>query len=211
MTLNVTHNKYTGKVLDKFTSSQELWDAFKLGSKEAYAKIYEEHLDALYDYGMHILNNPGFIEDCIHDLYVGLWKNKENLGNPESVKGYLLTSMRRIIFRKVKKERKYTSLPDNSFMPEGLPEIGGEDNLTKNSINTGNQLRLKRALTALTKRQREAIYLRFYHNLDSAEVASVMSISLEGVYNHISKGVGRLKDLLKHSTVAIFAIIHHLI
>ncbi len=168
-----------------------------MGNKEAYAEIYENHFDDLFDYGEKIIDNADLIEDAIHDLFTDLWKSKENLGEPKSLKGYLLSAIRRVIFRKIKKERRYTYPTDGAYFDEYLLENSCEEKLISKQMKAAHHESLKQALKELTSRQKEAIYLRFYHNLDGAEVASVMNISLEAVYNHISKGIGRLKDTLR--------------
>ena len=199
MSFTVVYTEKTRGSAENIVSDKNLWNSFKLGNKEAYAKIYENHFDALYDYCERIINKPDLIEDCIHDLFASLWKNKENLVVPQSIRGYLLSAIRRIIFRKLKKERKYTYLTNYCFFEEILFESSGEEKIIDKQIKVHNYQSLKKALKQLTNRQKEAIHLRFYHNLDYAEVASVMNITLEAVYNHISKGIGRLKETFKNS------------
>ena len=55
---------------------------------------------------------------------------------------------------------------------------------------------LKSAMQWLTRRQREAIILRFYNNLDSGQIAEVMGISVEGVHNLVSKAIRLLRENL---------------
>jgi RNA polymerase sigma factor (sigma-70 family) len=49
----------------------------------------------------------------------------------------------------------------------------------------------------LTKRQQEAIYLKFYSNLSYKEVAAIMSISVDSIYNLISKAIDSLQHEIK--------------
>jgi len=48
----------------------------------------------------------------------------------------------------------------------------------------------------LTRRQREAIYLRFYQNLSYDEIAKLMTMKVESVYNVISKAISLLKNTI---------------
>ena len=201
MFFTAIHTKKSRDLSGDVVSGQTLWSAFKEGDEEAYARIYEDHFDALYDYCEKITRKSDLIEDCIHDLFISLWKNKENLVVPQSIRAYLLSAIRRIIFRKIKKERKYTHLTNFCFFEEALFESSREDKIINKQIKAYNHQSLIKALKQLTNRQKEAIHLRFYHNLDYADVASVMNITLEAVYNHISKGIGKLKETLKHSAI----------
>lgn len=199
MSFTAIYTKKNSGSTEQVVSDQNLWGSFKLGDKEAFSRIYEGYFDALYDYCEKIVDKPDLIEDCIHDLFTGLWKNKENLVVPDSIKGYLLSAIRRIIFRKLKKERKYTYLTNYCFFEGVLFESSGEEKTINNQIKAYHHQSLTKALKKLTNRQKEAIHLRFYHNLDYPDVASVMNITLEAVYNHISKGIGALKKTFKNS------------
>ena len=55
---------------------------------------------------------------------------------------------------------------------------------------------VSKALQALTKRQQEAIHLKFYSNLSYKEVATMMSISVDSIYNLISKAIDSLQHEL---------------
>ena len=200
MSFTAIYTKKNSGATEKVVTDQNLWGSFKIGNKEAYAKIYDKYFDPLYDYCEKIIDKPDLIEDCIQDLFTDLWKNKENLAVPDSIKAYLLSAIRRIMFRKLKKERKYTYLTNYGFFEGILFEGSGEEKIINNQIKAQNHQSLKKALKKLTNRQKEAIHLRFYHNLDYSDVASVMNITSEAVYNHISKGIGALKKIFKNPT-----------
>jgi RNA polymerase sigma factor (sigma-70 family) len=117
------------------------------------------------------------------------------LGATDSAKYYLYKSLRRKIFRQISDANKY--------LPEALMEdynfemeLSVETNLVSSQLMFEQKLFLEKALQNLTKRQSEAIYLRFYENLSYEEVASIMSLELRSVYNLIAKSI----DALKHTT-----------
>jgi RNA polymerase sigma factor (sigma-70 family) len=178
------------------------WDKFRSGDLKAFTSIYSTYLRPLYNYGRKFSKNTAFIEDCIQDLFVELWKNKNQLGPANSVKYYLYKSLRRKIFRALQHENKH--------LPEVLTEeytfemeLSAETNLVSNQLMLEQKLVLEKALQNLTKRQREAIYLRFYENLSYEEVASIMSLELRSVYNLISKSI----DTLRHTTPQAFFLL----
>lgn len=180
-------------------SDHQLWNEFKSGNKEAYKKIYNNYLDTLYDYGRKIVDDDNLVQDCIHDLFVDLWKNRTKLEVDRSIKNYLLSSIRRKVLRKAQRERKHKLIPNFSFFEDHI----FEDPSTINPVKSNRQKKLKPALDQLTKRQKEVIYLKFYNNLDYEEVAGVMDISLEAVYNHTSKALSQLRVFLKQSALPV--------
>lgn len=49
-----------------------LWNAFRLGDKNAYAEIYELYFDSLYSYGKRFIADQTQVEDAIQELFITL-------------------------------------------------------------------------------------------------------------------------------------------
>jgi RNA polymerase sigma factor (sigma-70 family) len=65
---------------------------------------------------------------------------------------------------------------------------------------------LKTSVKALSRRQREAIFLKFFNELSYHEVAVIMDVRVESVYNLISKAIDILRSKLRISIPAIVAV-----
>jgi RNA polymerase sigma factor (sigma-70 family) len=61
--------------------------------------------------------------------------------------------------------------------------------------------KIRNSLHSLTKRQREAIFLKFFNQLSYHEVAAIMDLHVDSVYNLISKAVDILRKRLKADAV----------
>src|SRR5690625_6672265 len=61
-------------------------------------------------------------------------------------------------------------------------------------VNSENRLILQQALNQLTPRQKEVIYLRFYHGLTNPEISGVMDINDQCVRNLLSGAIKRLRQ-----------------
>ena len=67
--------------------------------------------------------------------------------------------------------------------------------------------KLRRSLVALTKRQREAIFLKFYNDLSYSDIASIMDLQVDSVYNIISKAIESLRQKLSNAIIALLMAI----
>jgi RNA polymerase sigma factor (sigma-70 family) len=171
-------------------NDEALWEAFKKGDKQAYAILYQNYFEVLYRYSLRITPDRELVKDCIHDLFVTIWKNRDTLSQPDSVKAYLLSSIQRKLKRQTSGIRaKHT---DIEKMKDPLVSNCREDQMIEDQTEREQRQVVERALNSLTKREREAIYLKFYGDLSYKEVAETMSIGVDSIYNLISKSIEKL-------------------
>lgn len=97
-------------------NDQQLWEMLRSGSKDALTHIYQAYFFALYNYGINICGEDDLVKDSIQELFIYVWKKKENLGNTDSIKNYLFKSLRRSIIAQ-RKQKRHTlfnnSIPEN--------------------------------------------------------------------------------------------------
>lgn len=169
-----------------------LWNSIRKGNQLAYSSFFKKHINNLYNYGMHLYPNRDLVKDCIQDVFTALWQKKDSLPEVEFVRVYLFKSLRNLLYSKISQKKKLINIDfweeTNGDQEESFEDawIGEETNHEKLKI-------LHKALTHLTKRQRESVLLRYYNELNSRQVAEIMGISVEGVHNLISKSIQALR------------------
>jgi RNA polymerase sigma factor (sigma-70 family) len=173
------------------------WCAFKAGDKEAFSRIYDQHIKALLKYGYKIHNNRSLVEDCVQDLFIELWKARTNLSDTTSVKFYLFQAVRYKVLRKITEESKVELLALENCDHLSLWHV--ENDLIEFEIQSQQMSHLKDSIKALPARQREAINLRFYNNFSNEEVAQIMGINYKSACRFIYMAIKKLKINLKVS------------
>ena len=173
-----------------------LWELLRTGSREALNKLFKLHYSALFDYGRKLVSDSDLVKDAIQKLFLRLWKTHANLGSADSVEAYLLVSLRRILLRKVKKrhkrfERNKTYL-DHLF----TASFSAEELIIRDERDHQKKQKLQEAVNKLNGRQKEALFLRYYHGLTNKEIALVMDINQQSVRNHLSRALKSLRTLL---------------
>jgi RNA polymerase sigma factor (sigma-70 family) len=168
-----------------------VWSMFKKGDKQAFAVLYQRHFKMLFQYGIKLVEDRDLLKDCIHDVFIDLWNKKENLADPKFVKAYLLSAVQHKLIRQLSRARSRQNEITKMESP-GVIECR-EDQMIEDQIQLEQNYIVGKALHVLTKRQQEAIYLKFYCNLSYKEVATTMSISIDSIYNLISKAIDDLQ------------------
>ena len=168
------------------------WDRFRDGDDLALSAIYSDNVVSLYQYGLKFTVNRDLIEDTIHDLFLDLIRNRKTIGDTDNIQFYLFKSFRRKLFRRLKKELRYTDnlLSDMMFDISYSVEqeiISGEqrDNTSRSVLN---------AIEKLSPRQKEAIYLRFNKELDYNEISGILGMGIEASRNLVYRAIKSLKE-----------------
>lgn len=171
----------------------KLWQSFKSGDRDSFATVYVENVEALFNYGRQIVNNQDLVEDVIQDLFVDLWQGREKLTNVNSVRAYLLKSLRYKLIKERKKGLQLLSDDRSAFLLDFSIE-------SKLIIEEGNREILeclKENVNRLTFQQREVIFHIIYHDLNYAETAAIMDLSKKSIYNLFSSAIISLRDKFK--------------
>lgn len=174
---------------------RELWDRLRAGREDALERIYRDHIDFLLRYGHGLSADQALVEDCIHDLFVSIWNNREGLGPNDAIRPYLLVSLRRKIIREQKRQQARLSIdpseiPGFDIDPSMVDPGGSQENHEEHLAKT------KAALQQLSKRQREALYLKYFENLSYEEICEVMGINYQSVRNLVHTGINTLRKVL---------------
>jgi len=197
--------KYKSMMMSKKVIIDEvaIWDKFRAGDQRAFTELYQHFVQPLYSYSMGVTSDKELIKDCLHDLFVELWRNHATIGPTTSVKYYLMASIKRKLIRHMETQMKNHVHHSNYMMDYMEADHSQEAILIKyeEEIRTNKQLAL--CLNMLSKRQREAISLRFFQNMDTDQISDSMKINPQSVYNLIFGALRVMKDgLMRARAVA---------
>lgn len=175
----------------------KIWNAFRQGNREALDFIFKEQASNLYSYGTRFTKDHELVLDCIQDLFVELWNRRQSLSETKSIKFYLLKALRRRIARMVHTDKRRVAVTDEVQYLEEKMDFSVEEFMVAQEADQATKAGLKRALDALTKRQRESIYLKFFQGLDNEAIASVMNLSEASLSTLISQSIKALRVALQ--------------
>lgn len=181
-----------------------VWARFKDGDLNAFQEIYDGFIPNLHAYGAKLA--PGFelLDDCIQELFLELYTHRKNLNTPENLEFYLLKSLRRIVFHKIKKENRFINLEENltrSFLFDLELDNYENDNFLQEKIEV-----VKSALAELTTSQREILYLKFYNNLNYTEIGNILGVMPDSAKKQVYRIIERLRTDLTSRILSLFTV-----
>jgi len=176
-------------------NDSQLWQQLKNGSELALGKIIKKYFNLLQNYGYKFVRNEDFVKDCVQEVFVEIWSRRQNISLPDSVRAYLLSSVRKKILResvrqKINGEDEIINIENDIKFAEFSPELVIiEQENTQETIQ-----KIAVLLNSLPKRQREVIYLRFYQNLERDEIAQIMGVNAQSVSNLLQAAFKTIRE-----------------
>ena len=193
-------------------SDTQIWDDFLMGSKNAYSFMYEKYARVLYNYGYKIAQDRQLTEDCLQDLFLTILETRERLSHTDSIKFYLMRSLRRDIVRKLTGKHRqagpgaagYRPLDDHDV--DFRVEFQYEPTWLDSQISRERSETILRELNQLPARQKEALFLKFFDNLSYEEIAGIMGIETTSAYKVIYKAIAALQKRMPVDLLAVLLV-----
>ena len=184
----------TGSKINGLNDS-ELWNRFKNGDESAFVQIFKTHYRDTLRYGLKFHKDKTLVEDCIQDLFIELWKNKENQTIIEQIKPYLFTCIRRKIIKETTKDSNLKKLFANIIPQDYAFEVSfsPENQLITSEINSIEIAQMQALLNKLPPRQKEVLYLLFYQDMSYEDIATVMQMNYQSARNLVHRALKLLR------------------
>ncbi len=178
------------------------WALLRTGDTRALEYLYREHVDGLYQYGMVLCGDADKVKNSIHDLFVTIWQGRERLAMPDSVKAYLLVSLRRKLFDKGSRMEAMTEGKD-SFEDLDLSTEAHDVQWIRREEESEEQARLESAMRKLSDRQREILHMKYYQALEYDEIGRIMDLTYQSARNLVNRALIALRKEMLLSVIIL--------
>jgi len=182
-----------------YSDDRACWTAFRQGDKVAFSVIYQNHLDALFNYGMKVIPDRNLVKDSLQDLFIDLWRNRLNLSETDQIRYYLYTAFRRKLIREAQKSRRLSVLVSSADIAETVV-LSVDHLIISEELKLERKALLLRGLKKIPMRQQEVLNLLYYENYTYEQISQMMGIHVKSVYTLAWKAFASLrKGLRDHS------------
>lgn len=189
-------------------SDEYLWMQLLKGHEPALAQLMRRYHGPLLSYARKITADTSLAEDSIQDLFVDVWTRRQSLTKTTAVRPYLLASLRRRIVRSIGRTNWMQATSPDALEAPFLTQFSIEESLIESETQQQQVRQLNHLVNCLPARQREALYLKFYQNLDNEQIAQVMHIGYQPATNLIYRALVFLRQhwFEEFSPLLLFAI-----
>jgi len=165
------------------------------GDEEALASLMKMYYDDLYNYGSRFTKDDGLIKDCIQEVFISLWQRRETATTILSPKYYFLRAIKNKVLKSLHKNLRNATSSQLAEEYVFFHEFPIERVIIEKQISEEKAQKLRKTLSLLTERQKEIIYLKYYQHLDHGQIAELMNIGRQSVYNLLHETIHKLRSL----------------
>ena len=154
------------------------------------AQLFEQEGAALVRMARLFTDDRNAAEDLVQEAFIRLHKSAHRIHSEDKAASYLRSIV--INLTRDHNRRGLMSLRHQEAVPAETAPEAPEDRLLLDE----EQMRLLDEVRALSPRQRDCIFLRFYLELSEREIADVLSISPNSVKTHCRRGLASLRETI---------------
>ncbi|HLR24636.1 MAG TPA: RNA polymerase sigma-70 factor [Fodinibius sp.] len=163
------------------------------GDGKAFEKLFFTYYQRLCGFAVKIVKSPDLARDCVQEVFLKIWRNRDQWEINHSLSTYLYQSVRNQalnILEKQKNKREYTQ----KYYEQDFHKGRDEDRLSDQQRS-----RVKavwEAAETMPGRRKMVFELHRRHGLSYKEIACVMDISRKTVENHMGMALQDIRDKL---------------
>jgi RNA polymerase sigma factor (sigma-70 family) len=163
--------------------------------EHALALLMETYYVDLYNYASSFTKDEELVKDCIQEVFISLWQRRDTAAAILSPKYYLLRAVKNKVLKSTHQHVRFTGITHTGREYDFFHEFSIERIIIEKQLSEEKAVRLKKIISSLTKRQQEIIYLKYYQHLDHSQIAGLMNITPQSVYNLLHETIQKLKTM----------------
>ncbi len=175
---------------------RDIIERLRKGRKEAFEAIYSIYGSRMLAYCLRLTGSNEDAEDVVQDVFLNLWRTREELKTVDTLRPYLFTSLRNRILN-LWKSRLNSNLY-NDYL-KALQEHDSQRDFQNIEYREFERL-VTEEIEKLPPTQRRVVRMSRLENLDVPEIAATLGLSIQTIKNALSSGLKTLRQSLGNTS-----------
>ena len=169
-----------------------LWQQSQSGDSVAFCQLADRLYRTLFNYATNFTGDKEFVKDSIQELLIHIWERRRTI-QIQFVTIYFLKSLRNQLLQEFRRNNHFHTLLDIEEAGQLSDYETIETEIEKHEAYSESQFKVRNAINVLPKRQKEAVFLKYYEGLENEQIADLMQVNRQSVANLLFKAISTLK------------------
>lgn len=170
-----------------------LWHQSQAGDSLAFCQLADKQYRTLFNYACNFTSDREFIKDAIQDLMIHIWERRQNI-QIQFVTIYFLRALRNQLMQEFRRSNSAHPFLDIDEAVQVSDYQTVETEIERNELLSENQVKVRSAIEELPRRQKEAVFLKYFEGMDNEQIADLMQVNRQSVANLLFKAITALKQ-----------------
>lgn len=181
---------------DEKKQTDASWNALLLNCEDTFGQLYRHHADSLFAFGRKFTADEDLLQDAVQEVFVDLFvRSRDRSVSIFNLKAYLFVSLKNNLLKKSARKKKFPVVTLDVYKELDFNiTYDPQEQLIASELNTESRLKLQTAIQALSKKQKEIIYLKFEEGLDYPDIARILQISIESARKQLYRALKSLRE-----------------
>jgi len=179
-------------------NEKKIVESLKKGDFEAFDRLFWCYNQRLYHFALSIIKNNEDARDVVQEVFLRVWKNRENLDEQSSLQSFLFTISYNIIVDTMRKK-----VSDRNFRDYLQKNAIGKESQVEKEVEF-NELRTiyNNAVEELPLERKKIYKLHRFENMKYEEIADQLELSVNTVRSQMYKAISYLRKRIGGHTLA---------
>ncbi|MFP4291352.1 MAG: RNA polymerase sigma factor [Cyclobacteriaceae bacterium] len=178
----------------KETEEQRFLLALKEQNEEKFIEnLFRTYYSPLCRTVFNIVHDSDAAEDIVQDVFVKVWRKREQMDAGGYIKAYLYRSSINTALNYLEKNRRNRSMDDSPDAHASYSHNSTDDIISQQEVSKS----IDQALQALPPKCRTVFSLSRFEEMSYAEIAAQLDISVKAVEKHMGKALRLMREHLK--------------
>lgn len=187
--------------MERENTYSRLFEMIREDDPEAFDKLYHLFYAPLCVFANRYLEDNNAVEDCIHDIFLKIWKDRKSISINTSVRSYLLTTTRNHCLNLI--EKRKTELTYEQYILNTYDPYSPEDLYSVEELED----MIEKAIEKLPEKYRTVFKMSRFKYMTYKEIAEKQNISIKTVEAYMHKSLAMLSISLKEYLPYIILLI----
>lgn len=176
---------------------QKLVIRIKGGDEKAFEELYRIFSKKIYYTARRMNLCHEDAEGIVQEVFFRIWKNRADLDPSLSINAYMISIVRSLVIKKVKKEARFFA-----FQKYKIPLYPDASNMTEDELIYNDLHRVSSEMVSqLPQGQKQIFMMRNMEFLSVEQIADRLNLSRRTVENQIFRATKSIKEKLYHMKI----------